>query len=38
VCITSDVSPGWSAFIIALKEAGQMWRIDYLARLSDRQD
>jgi nitrite reductase (NO-forming)/hydroxylamine reductase len=31
VCITSDVSPELVGpyFIIALKEAGQMWRIDY---------
>jgi nitrite reductase (NO-forming)/hydroxylamine reductase len=31
VCITSDVSPKLVGpyFIIALKEAGQMWRIDY---------
>ena len=31
VCITSDVSPDKVGpyFILALKEAGQMWRIDY---------
>ena len=31
VCITSDVSPDKAGpyFILALKEAGQMWRIDY---------
>lgn len=31
VCITSDVSPEMVGpyFILALKEAGQMWRIDY---------
>lgn len=31
VCITSDVSPDEVGpyFILALKEAGQMWRIDY---------
>ncbi len=31
VCITSDVSPDLVGpyFILALKEAGQMWRIDY---------
>ncbi len=31
VCITSDVSPELVGpyFILALKEAGQMWRIDY---------
>jgi nitrite reductase (NO-forming)/hydroxylamine reductase len=31
VCITSDVSPKLAGpyFIIALKEAGQMWRIDW---------
>jgi plastocyanin/DNA-binding beta-propeller fold protein YncE len=31
VCITSDVSPEKAGpyFILALKEAGQMWRIDY---------
>jgi nitrite reductase (NO-forming)/hydroxylamine reductase len=31
VCITSDVSPELAGpyFVLALKEAGQMWRIDY---------
>ena len=31
VCITSDVSPDLVGpyFVLALKEAGQMWRIDY---------